>query len=166
MNPQRSTQAGANIGTMTPPRIQNPASILADAGPGIQALIRAAHQGGVPRKTLELVHLRVSQINGCSACVDSSSRAALKSGETQERLLAVSAWRHGPYFTEAERAALALAEDVTRLADRPDAVPDEVWSGAARHYDEKGLAALVLWIAVSNLFNRFNVSTRQPVGAW
>lgn len=166
MTPQHSTEAGANVGTAPAPRIQNPAALLADAGPGIQALIRAAHQGGVPHRTLELVHLRVSQINGCSACVDSGSRAALESGETPERLLAVSAWRHGPFFSEAERAALALAEDATRLADRSDAVPDEVWNEAARHYDEKALAALVLWIAVSNLFNRFNVTTRQPVGSW
>ncbi len=165
MTPQHSTAAAANLGTGPAPRIQNPAAILADAGPGIQALIRAAHQGGVPRGTLELVHLRVSQINGCSACVDSGARAAMKSGETPERLLAVAAWRHGPFFSEAERAALALAEDATRLADRSDAVPDEVWNEAARHYDERALAWLVLAIAMVNVWNRLNVTTRQPAGA-
>jgi AhpD family alkylhydroperoxidase len=144
--------------------MKNPAALLPDAGPAIQTLITAAYRGGVPRKTLELVHLRVSQINGCSVCVDSGSRSAKKFGESDERLFAVAAWRHAPYFSDAERAALALAESVTRLADRSDPVPDDVWNEASRHYDEKGLAALVLWIALGNLFNRFNVSTAQLAG--
>ena len=120
----------------------------------------------MPVTTLELVHLRASQINGCSFCVDLGAHNLKKAGETDERLFAVAAWREAPYFTDAERAALALAEAVTRLADQADPVPDAVWNEAARHYDEKGLAALVLMIATTNLFNRVNVTTRQPAGSW
>jgi len=147
-------------------RMKNPAMILPDAMRAIQALNAATTQGGVPRATLELVHLRASQINGCSACVDSGSRGAKRAGETDERLFAVAAWREAPYFTEAERAALALAEAVTRLSDRADPVSDAVWEEAARHYDEPALAALVLMIATTNLFNRLNIATRQVAGAW
>lgn len=147
------------------PRIQNPGALLPDAIPGIQTLIAAAHKGGVPPKTLSLVHLRASQINGCSFCVGSGVEHAQKAGETTERLFAVAAWRDAPCFTDAERAALALAEAVTRLADRPDPVPDEIWNEAARHYDERALAALLLWIATTNVFNRLNVPTRQVAGS-
>ncbi|MEU5945072.1 carboxymuconolactone decarboxylase family protein [Micromonospora sp. NPDC047465] len=143
-------------------RIQNPAMLLPDAAKAINLLYKAAHSAGVPTSTLELVHLRASQINGCSACVDSGARSARKAGETEERLFALAAWRETPYFTTAERAALALAEAATRLADRADAVPDEVWDEATRHFDEKELSALVLWIATTNFFNRLNVTTRQP----
>jgi AhpD family alkylhydroperoxidase len=131
-----------------------------------QALFKAVQAGGVDPATLELVHLRASQINGCSACVDSGARSARKAGETEERLATVAAWREAPYFSDAERAALALAEAATRLADRPDPVPDRVWDAAAAHYDEKGMAAIVLMIAVTNLFNRLNATTRQVAGAW
>jgi AhpD family alkylhydroperoxidase len=124
------------------------------------------HKAGLPPETLGLVHLRASQINGCSFCVDAGSRQAKKSGETDERLFAVAAWREAPYFTDAERAALALTEAVTRLSDRPDPVPDEIWAEAAKHFDEKGLAALLLWIATTNVYNRVNVSVRQPAGSW
>ena len=147
-------------------RMKNPAMILPDAMQPIQALFKATSKGGVPPATLELVHLRVSQVNGCSACVDAGARGAKKAGETDERLFAVAAWREAPYFTDAERAALALAEAATRLADRPDPVPDEVWDEAADHYDEQGLAALVLMIGVTNLFNRLNATTKQVAGAW
>jgi AhpD family alkylhydroperoxidase len=132
----------------------------------IQTVFKAAKQGGVPPATLELVHLRASQINGCSACVDMGARSAKKAGETDERLFALPAWREAPYYTDAERAALALAEAATRLADRPDPVPDEIWDEAAKHYGEQGLAALVLTIGVTNLFNRLNATTRQVAGAW
>ncbi|MGB8345110.1 MAG: carboxymuconolactone decarboxylase family protein [Ktedonobacteraceae bacterium] len=145
-------------------RMTNPATLLPDASDGIQTLLKGIYKGGVPRKTLELVHLRASQINGCSFCVDSGARSAKKAGESDERLFAVAAWRETPYFTDAERAALALAEAVTRLADRADPVPDEIWEEAARHYDEKGLATIILMIATTNLFNRVNVTTRQPTG--
>jgi len=147
-------------------RMKNPAMVLPGVWKPIQALNEAIGQGGVPPETLELVHLRVSQVNGCSACVDAGSRTAKKGGETDERLFAVAAWREAPYFTDAERAALALAEAATRLADRPDPVPDEIWAQAAEHYDERGLAALVLMIGVTNLFNRLNATTKQVAGAW
>jgi AhpD family alkylhydroperoxidase len=146
--------------------MKNPAMIIPDAMKAIQALNAATGQGGVPERTLGLVHLRASQINGCSACCDSGSRHAKASGETDERLFSVAAWREAPYFTDAERAALALAEAVTRLSDRADPVPDDVWAQAARHYDERGLAALILMIATTNVFNRLNVTTRQVAGAW
>lgn len=131
-------------------RMSNPAMILPDVTPSIQALLKATREGGVPQATLELVHLRASQINGCSFCVDSGVRSAKKAGETDERLFAVAAWREAPYFTVAERAALALTEAVTRLADRADPVPDAIWEEVTRHYDERGLAALILMIATTN----------------
>jgi AhpD family alkylhydroperoxidase len=144
-------------------RMKNPAELLPDAMKALQALAPAAYKGGVPPQTLGLVHLRASQINGCSACVDGGIKHAKKAGETDERLFAVAAWREAPYFTDAERAALALAEAETRLSDS-DGVPDDVWEEAARHYDEPALAALVLWIGTTNLYNRLNVATRQPAG--
>ncbi|GAB3980184.1 carboxymuconolactone decarboxylase family protein [Plantactinospora veratri] len=143
-------------------RINNPAALLPEAVKAINLLYKESHSVGLPASTLELVHLRASQINGCGPCVDSGARAAKKNGETDERLFAVAAWRETPYFTDAERAALALAESATRLADQADAVPDEIWADAAKHFDERELAALVLWIATTNLFNRINVTTRQP----
>jgi AhpD family alkylhydroperoxidase len=109
--------------------------------------------------------VRASQVNGCSACVEGGVKTAMKAGETPERLATVAAWREAPYFSDAERAALALTEAATRLADSPDPVPDTIWDEAARHYDEKGLAALVLAITVTNVFNRLNRVTRQPAGA-
>ena len=146
-------------------RMSNPATILPDVMNGIQALIKATQKGGVPQTVLELVHQRASQINGCSFCVDYGARNAKKAGETDERLFAVAAWREAPYFTEAERAALALTEAATRLADRADPVPDSIWDEAAQHYDEQGLAALILMIATTNLFNRLNATTRQVAGS-
>jgi AhpD family alkylhydroperoxidase len=148
------------------PRMTNPAMVLPDAMKAILALNKATKNGAVPAETLELVHLRASQINGCSFCVDAGAKNAQKGGETDERLFAVAAWRETPYFTDAERAALALAEALTRLADRTDPVPDDVWNEAARHYDEQALAALILSIATTNVFNRLNVSTRQVAGSW
>lgn len=146
-------------------RMKNPAIILPDAMKGIQNLYKAMSQGGVPQQTLELVHLRASQINGCSACVDAGIHSAKKAGESDERLFAVAAWRETPYFTDAERAALALAEAATRLADRADAVPDSIWDEAANHFDEKGLAAIIIMIATTNLFNRLNASIKEQAGA-
>ncbi|MGQ0776884.1 MAG: carboxymuconolactone decarboxylase family protein [Pseudonocardiales bacterium] len=121
--------------------MSNPAMIVPDAMQALQALGTATKQGGVPSGTLELVHLRASQINGCSVCVDMHPRIAKKAGETDAPLFAVAAWRDAPSFTDAERAALALTEAVTRLSDRADPVPDEIWDQAARHYDEPALAA-------------------------
>jgi AhpD family alkylhydroperoxidase len=147
-------------------RMKNPAMILPDAMQAIQALQATTQKRGVPSTTLGLVHLRASQINGCSVCVDSGTRYAKKTGESDERLFAVAAWRDAPYFTDAERAALALTGAVTRLSDRADPVPDEIFEEAARHYDEPALAVLILSITTTNVFNRLNVSTRQVAGAW
>ena len=148
------------------PRMKNPGMVIPGAMQAIQALNAATDKGGVPAATLALVHLRASQINGCSACVHGGVHTARKAGETDDRLATVAAWREAPYFTDAERAALALTEAATRLADRPDPVPDDIWDEAAKHYDERGLAALVLTIATTNLFNRLNLTTRQVAGAW
>jgi AhpD family alkylhydroperoxidase len=133
-------------------------------GEAIGGLVGAVRSGGLPESLLALVHLRVSLINGCGSCVHGGARDARAAGETEERLATVGVWREAPWFTDAERAALDLAEHATRLADRSDAVPDPVWEEATRHFDEPALAALLLWIATSNLFNRMNVPTRQVAG--
>ncbi len=147
-------------------RMPNPAMLIPDAMQALQALGKSVKNSGVPAQTLELIHLRASQINGCSVCVDMHARSLKKSGETDERLFAVAAWRDAPYFTEAERAALALTEAVTRLSDQADPVPDAIWDEAARHYDEPALAALILNIALINVWNRLNVATKQVAGEW
>ena len=147
-------------------RIKNPAMIIPEAMQALLALNAAVEKGGVPATTLGLVHLRTSQINGCSVCVDMGWRMLQKEGETNERMFAVSAWRDAPYFTDAERAALALAEAVTRLSDQADPVPDKLWEEVVRHYDERGLATLLLSIGTTNVFNRLNVATRQVAGEW
>jgi AhpD family alkylhydroperoxidase len=147
-------------------RMKNPAMIVPGAMQAAIALSTAAHECGVPATTLELVHLRASQINGCSVCVFIGVQGARKAGDSDRRLHMVSAWQDAPWFTDAERAALALCECVTRTADRQDPVPDAVWNEAARHYDEKALAALLLTIGTTNLWNRLNVPTRQVAGEW
>lgn len=144
-------------------RMSNPAVLVPDAMKALQALNKSTEQGGVPAKTIGLVQLRASQINGCSLCVDMHPRHMKQAGETDDRLFAVAAWRDTPYFTDAERAALALTEAVTRLSDREDPVPDAIWQEAARHYDEPALASLLLAIASINVWNRLNVATRQVV---
>jgi len=147
-------------------RMKNPAMVLPDAMKGIQNLYKSMHQGGVAQQLLELVHLRASQINGCSACVYAGVEGARKAGETDERLATLAAWREAPFFTDAERAALALTEAATRLADRSgDAVPDDIWDAAADHFDERQLAAIILMVAVTNLFNRINATIKEPAGA-
>jgi AhpD family alkylhydroperoxidase len=147
-------------------RMKNPAFVVPEAVNALYALSGAIDKCGVSKRTLELVHLRASQINGCGVCIDGHVRIAKKLDETDERLHAVAAWRDTPYFSDAERAALALAESVTRLSDRADPVPDEIWSEAAKHYDERALGALVLSIASINVWNRINVATRQLAGEW
>jgi len=147
-------------------RMSNPAMIVPDAMQALQALSKSVEKGGVPSQTLDLVHLRASQINGCAVCLDAHARSAKQSGETDERLFAVAGWRDAPYFTDAERAALALTEAATRLCDRADPVPEAIWDEATRHYDEPALAALVLAIATINVWNRLNVTTRQMAGCW
>ncbi|MGY2809384.1 AhpD family alkylhydroperoxidase [Bradyrhizobium sp. USDA 4506] len=146
-------------------RMNHPVMVVPGAMKALQALSEST-KPALPEKLLELVHLRASQINGCSVCVDMHPKLARRAGETDERLFAVGAWRDAPYFTEAERAALALTEAVTRLSDREDPVTDAVWDEAAKHFDEQQLASLVLGIAAINVWNRLNVAVRQPVGAW
>jgi AhpD family alkylhydroperoxidase len=148
------------------PRIDHPALTAAGAMQALQGLDKATKLAGVPEATQELMKLRAGQINGCSGCVDLHSRGLKAIGESDERIVMVAAWRESTYFTDAERAALALAEAVTRIADRPDAVSDQVWEEAARHYDEAQLGALVLSIATINAWNRLNVATRQVTGEW
>jgi AhpD family alkylhydroperoxidase len=152
--------------TIMQARIENPAITVPGALEALQALSASATAAGIPDTTLFMVHLRASQINGCSVCVDIHSRELEQAGERSERIHLVAAWREAPYFTETERAALALTEAVTRLADSSDHVPDKVWDEAARHYSEPQLAALVVAIAAINAFNRLNASTRQPTGRW
>jgi AhpD family alkylhydroperoxidase len=144
--------------------MNHPAFVLPGAMQALQNLSKSVQNHGVPAKTLELMNLRASQINGCGVCAVQHPRIARKLGETDERLFAVAAWREAPYFTDAERAALALTEAATRLSDQADPVPDAIWEEAARHYDESALAALVLAIASINVWNRLNVVTRQIAG--
>jgi AhpD family alkylhydroperoxidase len=125
---------------------------------------RVISESTLPAPTQELVKLRASQINGCSVCTDMHSKEALHAGESQVRLNLVAAWREATVFTEAERAALELAEQGTRIADAAGGVSDEVWANAAKHYDEEQLGALVSLIAVINTFNRLNIIIRQPAG--
>ena len=162
-----SHAAVADAPVVIEPRISNPTAVIPEALEGIQKLLAAVYRGGIPADVLELTHMRTSQINGCSSCIEGTIRSAHKRNRAlDERLLMVAAWRHSSQFTEAERAALELAEEMTRLADRADPVPDDVWARVTEHYDEKARAALVLHVALVNLFNRVNVSTRQPAGDW
>ena len=137
---------------------------------GLQAVSKAAtdagKRAGLTQNLIELVNLRASQINGCAVCLDMHTRALRKAGESDERLATVAAWRETPYFSEAERAALALAEAATRLSDRANPVPDEIWNEAAQHFELPALAALVVTIATINTWNRLNVTTGQITGEW
>lgn len=144
-------------------RIQDPAS-HPDITKGVQEIFKAVYSGGVPQQTLELVHLRASQINGCSACTDAGVTSATKAAVSVEKLLTVAAWYEDPRFDDAERAALRLTEAMTRLADRPGAVSDEIWAEAAKHYDQRQLGALVLMVSITNFFNRINTTFRVPTG--
>ncbi|MDV4178483.1 carboxymuconolactone decarboxylase family protein [Rhizobium brockwellii] len=147
-------------------RMGNPALVLPAAMQALNALSKVPTETGLSPKLLELVNLRASQINGCSVCIDGHWRIARKHGETDERLFAVAGWRDAPYYSDAERAALGLTEAITRLSDRADPVPDDIWDEATRHYDGKSLAALVIAIANINVWNRLNVATRQVGGQW
>jgi AhpD family alkylhydroperoxidase len=148
-------------------RMQHPALAVPAALQALQALNKAIQATGLSPKTIELVSLRASQINGCGVCAVQHPVIARRLGETDQRLFAVAAWRDAPWFTDAERAALALTEAATRMSDRAEPVPDDIWEEAARHYDEQTLAGLVLAIAGINVWNRLNVTTRQVAGvAW
>jgi AhpD family alkylhydroperoxidase len=148
------------------PRINHPVMVVPGAMEAIQGLSKAAAKTGVPFTTLKLVELRASQINGCSVCVEMHARELRKAGESEERIATVAAWRDAPWFEDAERAALALTEAVTRVADRPESVTDDIWADAAKHYDETQLGGLLVEIAAINVWNRLNVATRAVAGAW
>jgi len=146
---------------MSTERMPNPALVIPSAMEALMAVNQAIADAGVDGRLLALSHLRASQINGCGPCVAGGARQAGRQGVTEEQLRSVAAWRETPWFSDEERAALALTEAVTRLADRPDPVPDEVWDVAAKHFDQQELAALLLAIAMANAFNRLNRPTRQ-----
>lgn len=145
-------------------RMKHPVFVLPEAMKALHALDKATAAEGLPDVTRKLVHLRASQINGCSVCVDMHARELKDAGEDDKRIFAVAAWRDTPYFDDAERAALAMTEELTRVADRPEAVSDAVWGEAARHYDETALAALILQIAQINVWNRLNAAVKQVAG--
>lgn len=147
-------------------RMAHPAMVVPDAMDALQAVGASVGKGGLPALTIELVNLRVSQINGCSTCLHGHAYSAKQLGETDERLAVLAGWRDAPDFTDAERAAFALAEAMTRLSDRPDAVSDAIWDDVVASYDETERAALVLAIANINLWNRLNIATRQIAGGW
>ncbi|MGA7669928.1 MAG: carboxymuconolactone decarboxylase family protein [Nitrolancea sp.] len=159
---------GGNVQTVPmQARMNHPAFVVPGAMDALQSLGKAVQESGVSPKLLELMSLRASQINGCGVCAVQHPQIARKLGETDERIFAVTAWRDAPFFTDAERAALALTEASTRIADSSDPVPDEVWEEAARHFNEQELGALILAIASINVWNRLNVATRQVAGqAW
>jgi AhpD family alkylhydroperoxidase len=146
-------------------RMTNPAYILPAANKGIGGLVQAIGESGLSQEVTEIVGLRASQINGCSACVHGHVHNLRKSGTSEERIASVAAWREAPWFSDAERAALQLTESVTRLADRShESVPDTLWDEVADHFDEKELSGLILTIALTNMFNRINTTTREPAG--
>jgi AhpD family alkylhydroperoxidase len=147
-------------------RIQNPVLTIPGLFDTLQALGIASNAEGLSKETRELVALRASQINGCSVCLDMHTRGAKKSGESDERLFMLAAWRDTPYFSDSERGALALTEAATRLCDRSNPVPDDVWNDAAKYFDEPALSALVVTIAAINLWNRLNIVTGQIAGEW
>jgi AhpD family alkylhydroperoxidase len=146
-------------------RMKNPAYVLPDTMKGIGSLVKAIGQGDLSEELQEIVAMRASQINGCSACVHGHVHNLRKGGTSEERIAAVVAWREAPFFSDAERAALQLTESVTRLADRSkDSVPDALWDEVADHFDEKQLSALILVIALTNFFNRINTTIKEPAG--
>lgn len=147
-------------------RIKNPATFVPKAAQVLMALGKIGAEYGVPEKILELTHLRVSQINGCAWCLEYGRQNAPQVGLTDAQLFQLAGWRDAEVFSDAERAALDLAEHMTRLADRPDPVPDPVWEAAAAQFGDQELAGLVVWIATTNLYNRINVTTRQVPGTW
>jgi AhpD family alkylhydroperoxidase len=155
--PQTQTQTRS-------PRLSNASS--PDAVAGVEQIIKAIYAGGVAPQTLELVHMRTSQINGCNACIAGGIVNAERVGLVTERLLALPAWRESALYDDAERAALGLAEAMTRLADHPDVVTDEIWAQATDHFDEQALSALVSMIALTNFFNRVNTTLRVLPGTW
>lgn len=148
------------------PRIENPAMTFPGALQALTKLRASIADAGIAETTLYLIDARASQINGCAVCLDMHTRELKNAGEPDAKIFTIAAWREAPYFTDAERAALALTEAATRLADRTDPVPAEVWEQAARHYTAAQLAALVLAIASINAWNRLQAVTGQVSGDW
>lgn len=151
-------------------RMSSPALSVPGLMDALQAVTKAANtaaeRAGVPRSTIDLLDMRASQINSCAVCLDMHARGAKKAGEADEKLATLPAWRESPYFDDAERAALALTEAGTRLSDRSNPVPDDVFDEAAKHFDEPALAALIALIALINAWNRLNVISGQIAGEW
>ncbi|MET9328560.1 carboxymuconolactone decarboxylase family protein [Tsukamurella sp. NPDC003166] len=147
-------------------RMTNPAMALPGAMDALMKLGAVVAETGLSPELLELVNMRASQLNGCSTCLDGHWRTARKHGASDDKLFAVGAWRHTPYFSDAERIALEMTEELTALAGASDAVPDELWEAAADEFDAAQLAGLVLAIGQINLWNRLNHATRQQAGAW
>lgn len=146
-------------------RMTNPAMVLPEVMKGIGSLTKGIASGGVGNETMEIVGLRASQINGCGPCVFSHVRDLRKAGVDEDKIATVAVWRHAPYFSDAEVAALKLTEAVTRLADRSDEpVSDELWDEVSKHFDEKQRAALILMISMLNFFNRINATIQEPAG--
>jgi AhpD family alkylhydroperoxidase len=148
------------------PRMNHPVAVVPGAMEALQGLSTAAARTGLPFAVRKMVELRASQINACSFCVDMHARELRKAGESEERIATVAAWREAPWFSDAERAALALTEALTRLADRPGAVTDEIWQAAAEHYDEAQLGGLLVEIGAINVWNRLNAATHQVAGSY
>jgi AhpD family alkylhydroperoxidase len=144
--------------------MNHPVMVVPGAFESLIAFSNSAHKAGLPKRTIDLVHLRASQINGCSVCVKMHADDMKQNGESDDRIFTVAAWREAPYFTDAERAALALTEAVTRLSDRSDPVPGDVWDDATDQFDETSLGALLVAIASINVWNRLNAATRQVAG--
>ncbi|MEV0529971.1 carboxymuconolactone decarboxylase family protein [Streptomyces sp. NPDC050439] len=145
-------------------RLKNKDTNNADVWTAVQHLHKAIAAGGVDPKLLTLVHLRVSQINGCAPCIYASIAGGKKAGETDDRLHNVVAWREAPFYTDAERAALALAEGATRLQDGAEGVSDAVWEEINVHFTEEQIGAINLEIATTNFFNRLNRIIKEPAG--
>lgn len=146
------------------PRMKQPIAALPGAMQAMLGLIDSIHKSGLDPKIALLVDLRASQINGCAFCVDMHAKEMKSSGEPDERIFSVAAWRETDFYTEAERVALEMTEVVTRMADRPDPVSDELWARAQAEFDERQLAGLLVAIATINVWNRVNVATHQPPG--
>lgn len=144
------------------PRMANPAQVLPDAYKGIGHLLAAVGKSGLPATTAELIGIRTSQINGCAACLEGHLVTGRKAGLTDSQIVGTAAWAESPFFDDAEKAALALTEALTRVADDSDPVPDELWEAAGRHYDESQLAGILVAVATHNLFNRINIAVREP----
>lgn len=148
------------------PRMKNPALILPGANEGIQGLLGAIFQSGVPKEVFELTSLRVGQLNVCELCIGQAMAGLEPGSERAKRINSVANWQSSDCFSDQERTALALAEAMTALNGRYDSVPDTLWNDVERLYSESARAGLVLFISAMNMFTRINVSTRQITPDW